>query len=144
MLIGQYHTKVSSKGRVPVPAKFRRELGEVVVVTRWFEGSLALFSKSSWDIDQKGILKGAMITSALRATERFLFGGAYEVELDEQGRFVVPQMLREYGSFGAEVVFVGVREKVEVWDRERWEEIEQKITKGAEELMEQLQKERRQ
>lgn len=142
MLIGQYHTSISSKGRTAVPTRLRRDLGEVVIVTRWYEGSLALFSISSWEKIQKDILEGASLTGAFRGTERFLFGGAYEAELDEQGRFVIPQTLRIYAGFISKIVFLGIKDRVEIWDEGRWSKLEENITKRAEILIEQVQKEK--
>ena len=143
MLIGQYHTSISSKGRTAVPVKLRGELGQAVIVTRWYESSLALFSISSWEGVQRDILEGASLTGALRGTERFLFGGAYEVEFDEQGRFVVPQTLRQHAGLLSKIVFLGVKDRVEIWDEEGWSKVEKSITKTAEKLIEQVEKERR-
>ncbi|MAG59443.1 cell division/cell wall cluster transcriptional repressor MraZ [Candidatus Woesebacteria bacterium] len=140
MLIGQYHTKISSKGRTALPSRFRRYLGRKVVISRWYEGSLAVFSNTAWERVLDKALGEALLTGPTRDTERFLLGGAYEIELDAQGRFVAPGPLRKYAGLEDEVVFIGLRSRVEVWSRNRWKEKEIEVTKNAEKLIEHVQK----
>ncbi len=139
MLIGQYHTKISGKGRTAVPARFREELGEAIVVSRWYEGSLAVFAQKAWERMLEMAVGGSLLTRPTRETERFLLGGAYEIMLDAQGRFVVPPPLREYAHLVNEVVFVGLKDRAEVWNKEDWTAKEADITKRAEKLIEEVQ-----
>lgn len=138
MLVGQYIQKVSDKGRTVLPSKFKKELGAEVVVARWYEGSLAIFDIRSWQQLVEQVTKDAVLGVPLRETERFLLGGAYEVELDDQGRFVVPQVLRSYAGIQNEVVFLGLGNRIELWSKEKWQEHEQKVLQSAEEMVEKI------
>lgn len=140
MLIGQYHTKLSNKGRTAIPAKFRKDLGTKVVISRWYENSLAVFSESAWEKILDLAVGGTLLTESARDTERFLMGQAYESELDDQGRLVIPSNLREYASLKDEIVFLGLKNRAEIWSKEDWINREQEITKHASQLIEQVQK----
>ncbi|HBL52229.1 MAG: division/cell wall cluster transcriptional repressor MraZ [Candidatus Blackburnbacteria bacterium RIFCSPHIGHO2_02_FULL_39_13] len=143
MLIGQYHTKISNKGRTAVPARFRKELGDKVVITRWYEQSIAIFSPKAWERILDLAVGGSLLTRPVRETERFLLGGAYEEELDAQGRIVIPLPLREIAQISEEIVFVGLRDRVEIWNKSIWEEKEKEISGKAELLIEEVQKSNR-
>src|SRR3989338_451770 len=136
MLIGYYNQKIDKKGRTALPAKFKKVLGEKVILSRWYETSLAIFLPADWSEIVNQATRGSSIRSVSRDTERFLLGGAYEIELDAQGRFVVPVSLRDYVEFGSEAVFVGLGNRVELWKKESWEKKEKEITKNAEKLLE--------
>ena len=143
MLLGQYHTILNHKGRTAIPAKFRKVLGQTVIISRWYEKSLAVFSLSSWEKIVNNAVGESFLIRPARETERFLLGGAYEIELDDQGRLVIPTPLREYSKLDEEIVFVGLGERVEVWNKERWQKQEEEITGRAEELIEEVQNIRR-
>lgn len=140
MLVGHYIQNLSEKGRVALPAGFRKELGRSVILSRWYEQSLALFDMSSWKQTIDQATGGASITSPGRDTERFLLGGAYEIELDSQGRFVVPKPLRDFAKLDSEVVFVGLGKRVEIWSKKLWTAREKYLSSHAEELIEEIQK----
>lgn len=143
MLIGQHHTILSNKGRTAIPARFRKVLGSSIVIARWYERSLAIFSQSAWERIINLAVGDSLITRPARDTERFLLGGAYDVDLDDQGRFVIPGPLRDYAQLSEEIVFVGLGERVEVWGKEHWLRQEEEITSRAEELIEEVQKTKR-
>jgi len=122
MLIGEYKNTLDEKNRVAIPKKFREFLGDKVIVTRGYEGCLLIVSKKSWQSLIEDTVKGPFTSGALRDTTRFLLGGAFEVELDSQGRFVLPKNLSKYASLQEEACFVGLGRWVEVWDSAKWEE----------------------
>jgi MraZ protein len=143
MLLGQYQTKLDEKGRCPVPAKFRRELKNVCVVAKWYEGCLVIVSKDNWTgILDRLTAKSEFITSPVRDTDRFIMGSAFEVELDGQGRFVIPKILRDYGGLSENVVFVGLGDRAEIWNSERWQKKEEEISQVAEKLIEKIAKQK--
>lgn len=141
MLIGHYFQRFSNKGRVALPSRFRKELGQIVILARWYEGSLAIFDTGSWEAIVEKITGGSVVTAPSRDTERFLLGGAYELELDKQGRFIIPLPLREHGQLTEEVVFVGLGNRVEIWNKSTWQTREKEIVEHAEELLEKAAKE---
>lgn len=72
--------------------------------------------------------------SPVRDTERFLFGSAYEIEFDDQGRIVIPLELRSFSGLTKEAVFLGVGNRVEIWSREHWDEYERRLNSQIEEV----------
>ena len=118
---GEYRHSVDDKGRLAVPARFRAQLGEGAFVSGWIDGCLAIFPKRDWDALAD---KGAAIPIADaggRTFSRFLFAGAFEVDLDRQGRLVVPARLRDWAELKTEAVVVGARDHAEIWAPARWE-----------------------
>lgn len=139
-MIGQYSTKIDNKGRTAVPVKFRKNLGEKLIVCRWYENSLALFSQEAWTRIIDIAVGESLLISQTRDTERFLLGGAFEVELDSQGRIILPQAARVYAQLENEIVFIGLKERVEVWSKKFWEKREREIIAAAGKLIEEVQK----
>lgn len=122
MLIGEHIYKVGDKNRVALPKSFREEIGNKIIVTRGYEGCLIVVSLSQWERIIDDAASGPFVSESVRDTSRFLLGGAAEVTLDEQGRFVVPPALREYAEINEEVCFLGLGRWAEIWDKEKWED----------------------
>ena len=93
MLVGHYQTKIDLKNRTAVPAKYRQVLGKKVVLAQWYENCLVIVSKDQWEALLEQIAQKSFIVSPARETDRFLLGNAFEIDLDSQGRFVVPPTL---------------------------------------------------
>ncbi len=127
MLIGQYAGTIGEKNRIAFPKKFRDHLGDKLIITQGFEGSLIVVSESSW----KSLLEGTegmpFTDLSTRETQRFLLGTATEIELDEKGRFVLPAYLKEYGTLTGDLVFLGISRYVEIWDKTKWEQHNKKL-----------------
>jgi MraZ protein len=120
---GEYRHQVDDKGRIAVPARFRAQLAEGLVVTRWIDGCLAIFPGAAWD-ELTAKVAGLPITDAgSRAFQRFLFGGAIETELDRSGRVLVPPYLRGWAELGGEAVLIGSRDHAEIWSPGRWDAV---------------------
>lgn len=140
MLIGSYTQKVGPRYRVALPSKFRRILGKKIILTRGYEGCLLVIPDKSWQELLSSVAKGPFVSRAVRDTTRFLLGSAFEIELDGQGRFVLPEALRTYAEIGKEAVFVGLGRWVEIWDGKRWEARQDHLEKRGPELAERLAK----
>ncbi len=138
MLIGEYRNKVGEKNRVALPRKFREELGDNLIVTRGYEGSLIIVDTKLWKKLIKEFGDTAFSLSKVRDTRRFLIGGATEVELDKQGRFVLPENLIEYGKIKDELVFIGLEDYIEVWDSQKWKDKLEDLEKRAGEIADTL------
>lgn len=138
MLVGQYKAKISPKGRVAFPKKFREELGDKLIITVGYENTLMVVSSESWHSLIEPVLNKSFLFEPARDTNRFLLGEATEVTLDEQGRCVIPEYLRKHAKIEKEVVFLGLNKYVEIWDKNLWEtyqtELHNNIGKIAEEL----------
>ena len=122
MLLGQVNNKLDDKNRLSFPSKFRKELGNNLIITQNMEGSLLVVSESSYKTLLEGTENKPFILKEVREVQRFLFGSAVEIELDEKGRFILPEHLKIYSGIESEAVFVGVYNRVEIWDKKRWEE----------------------
>jgi MraZ protein len=122
LFYGEHLHSIDIKGRVIVPAKFREELGERFIVTKGLDHCLFIYSKEEWKV-LEAKLKGLPFTDKdVRTFTRFFFAGAAECEVDKQGRIHIPQNLREYASLSKEVYAIGVSTRVELWDKEKWED----------------------
>lgn len=139
MFLGTYLARVTSGSRISVPSVFRQELGESFILAKWYEGCLVLIANSSWRALLTRLTGGEeTLLTPVRETERFIFTSAYEVTPDEQGRIVIPERMASYGHFGEEVYFLGVRDRVEIWDRAIWDEKEKVVAKEAPRYIEEL------
>ena len=139
MIIGQYSSNISKKRRVAIPSKFRQILGSSFILTRWYENCLALVAKDEWDsLVRKLVGEARGITEPVRDTDRFLLSLAYELEPDEQGRVVIPKRLIDYASIKEKVVFLGLGNRIEIWDEDIWQEKEKEIQKNASDYIEKI------
>lgn len=139
MLIGQFTSKLTEKERISVPKKLRKELGKELIIARWYENCLVLVSKVHWQrLMQRLSGVSGPITTPARNIERFVFGMAFEISLDAQGRFVVPDILRLYAEIKSEVVFVGLGDRVEIWSIDKWKELEKEVVIKAAEAIDKI------
>lgn len=140
MLIGRQDTKIDEKNRIILPSKFRRELGDNLIVTQGFESSLIVISVSKFELLLEGTQGRPIIDKNAREIERFLLGSAEEVTLDDKGRFIVPSYLRNYANLTQEVSILGVMRYVQIWDKKRWETHNLELIKKIEPIAERLSK----
>jgi MraZ protein len=119
---GEYRHAVDDKGRIAVPSRFRAQLAGNVVVARWMDSCLAIFPVAAWE-ELAAKLAGLPMTDPnARLLQRQLFAGAFETELDRQGRVLVPQNLRDHAGLEAEALVLGSRDHAEIWAPARWAE----------------------
>jgi MraZ protein len=137
MLLGEVVYEVGQKHRLAMPKQFRDELGSVIL-TRGYEGCLLVVAGSEWQELIADVSRGSMLDANVRESTRFLFGGASAVELDAQGRFIVPATLYDHAQLNDEVVFVGLGRWVEIWDKQRWEEHLAKLGEQGAEIAQHL------
>lgn len=122
MFIGEYIHNIDAKGRAIVPAKFREELGEKFIVTQELDNCLALYTMESWNELVSKLNKLPTTNRKANAYKRFKLASAFECEPDGNGRIMIPLKLREYASITKEIVSAGNGDKVEIWDKTKWEE----------------------
>ncbi len=122
MFTGEYRHTVDEKGRIAVPVKFRAQLDAGAFVSRWIDACLAIFPRSDWDGLAEKVAALPIADASARTFSRFIFAGAFEVDLDRQGRVVLPASLREWAGLGGEAVIVGSRDHAEIWSPVRWDE----------------------
>ena len=120
MFTGEYRHTVDDKGRIAVPAKFRAQLGAGAVVSRWLDACLAIHTETGWDALATKVAALPITDQNARRFQRLIFAGAAEVELDRQGRVLVPAYLREHIGLGSDAVVVGSRDHAEIWVPSTW------------------------
>lgn len=118
MLMGEYLHTIDAKARVFVPAKLRDGLGESFIIAKSVDGCLSLYNLTEWDKLCARI--DVLPESQTREIKRFIFAFAFEVSPDSHGRITLPPVLREFASLGREAVFLGLGNRAELWDAERW------------------------
>ncbi len=123
MFLGQYAYTIDSKGRVTIPARFREELEETVVVTRGLDRCLAIYPLDVWENIAQKVTALPITDPRGRTLRRIFFADAAQVEPDRQGRVLLPERLRSYAGLAPteEAVIVGLDRFMEVWNPERWE-----------------------
>ena len=122
MFIGEYQHSIDDKGRVIMPSKFREDLGDKFFITKGMDNCFFVFPQEEWDrIDEK-ITALQLADKRVRGLLRLFYLGVIDGSLDKQGRILLPNNLREYAGITKNVVIIGVSKKIEIWDKEKWEE----------------------
>lgn len=119
--VGEYNHTIDAKGRVMVPAKLRDELGSSFYVTKGLDGCLFAYTTEEFEKFQDKLMTLSLTKKELRNVQRAFLAGADCPELDKQGRMLIPQNLRTHAGLTKDVVFVGIGTRVEIWDKERWD-----------------------
>ncbi|MDO8668841.1 MAG: division/cell wall cluster transcriptional repressor MraZ [Candidatus Buchananbacteria bacterium] len=120
MFVGQYSHNIDSKGRMAIPAKFRHELKKAVV-TKGLDNCLFLYSKKEWDKLAEKIASLPISKSNTRAFSRLMLAGAMDVDVDGQGRVILPEYLRKFAGLNKQTIIIGLYNRLEIWDEKRWE-----------------------
>ena len=122
MLMGTYTPRLDDKGRLFLPAKFRDQLSEGLVVTRGQERCLTVWPRPAFEQLAHKAQEAPVTDRAVRDYTRLLFAGASDDQPDKQGRLTIPPMLREYASLTRDVIVIGVVNRLEIWDAARWQD----------------------
>ena len=122
MLIGEYEHSLDAKGRLIMRSKLRESIGEKFIVTKGLDGCLFGFSKQEWANFEEKLKTLPLTNKNARDFVRFFLSGATECEIDKQGRFLIVANLRQYASMGKDVVIIGVGTRIEIWNKQKWEQ----------------------
>ena len=139
MLLGEFEHTVDEKNRLTLPARFRKSFEGGVVLTRAIDRCLSVYPKEEWARrlgGRLGELEG--LSRDDRRMQRFFFSSAAEVELDKQGRVMVPAVLMQHAGLGRDVTVAGVYDHLEIWDRAAWREHLKEVEGSAEHVAERL------
>ena len=135
MLIGEYTHSIDDKGRTSLPAKFKGQMGQTVIITRGIDSCLSVYTVDSWKKLTEKLLENLSITKTSdRDFNRYMLSGAVEVSIDKQGRVLIPNHLRDFASLDKKVVWTGVGDKAEIWSEKKWTAYLAKNTKNPEQL----------
>ncbi len=121
MFIGEYNHSVDPKGRLIIPSKFRDVLGDLFMVTKGLDGCLFVFDKNEWDAFVEKLRTLPISNIEARKIVRYFLAGAAELEVDKQGRVLLPGTLREFAGIEKETVLVGVGNRMEIWSKDKWD-----------------------
>ena len=138
MFIGEYNHNLDNKGRIAVPVKFRDDLKKGAVVTKGLDGCLFLYTMSEWKILADKLSKLPISQSNTRAFARLMLAGAMDVQIDKQGRIILPDYLRKYATLKKKVIINGLYNRLEIWDENNWEKYKSKTEKESGDIAEKL------
>ena len=138
MFIGEYQHSIDIKKRLSLPAKFRKELGRNVIITRGFDSCLVIYTEKKWKGAMEELRKLSTSKAENRKLSRTILGGAIEVSLDKLGRILIPDYLKNYAGLKKDVTICGLSNKLEVWDSEKWESYRKKAELDIDKIAEGL------
>lgn len=138
MLLGEYKHNLDTKGRMAIPAKFRDKLTAGAIITRGIDNCLFVFAAPEWDALAKKLIALPLAQANSRAFVRLMLAGATDVEIDNQGRILIPDYLRKYAGLKKEVVVAGLYNRIEIWDDGTWATYKTKTESSSEKIAEQL------
>lgn len=136
--MGEFQHNLDKKGRIIVPAKFRDELGPSMVITRWLDGCLAIYTLSQWESVNEALRKLPSTRKDSRKFMHMVMAKATQCEVDALGRILIPQTLTKEASLEKECIIVGVSDHVEIWDKVKWEAYYADASEDFEDIAEQL------
>ncbi len=128
MFLGEYEHTIDTKGRLAVPAKYRIQIqaNQGAILSKGMGTCLAVYLLDRWEEKSSELVAGKS-SEELRDFERRIYPSASELELDGQGRMVIPAKLRAYAQLGSETTVVGVRDHFEIWDRGLWQAYQERL-----------------
>lgn len=121
MFLGTHSPRMDDKSRLTLPAKFREELADGVVITKGQERCLFVFPAAEFSRIAEQLRDAPMTHKAARAYSRVFFASAHDEVPDKQGRVTLPAHLRDYAGLAKDCVVIGASTRVEIWDRAAWE-----------------------
>lgn len=136
MFIGEHSHSVDSKGRVSVPAKYREDLATGVVITRGLDHCLWVYPKEQWESIAKKLSELPISQKSSRAFARLMLAGAWDAELDKQGRINLPEYLRKFAGITKQVTVAGLYNRLEIWDEDAWHTYREQTEAASESIAE--------
>lgn len=129
---GEYQVALTSGGRLVLPKKIRSLIkGNQFVLTKGFDHCLSGYDSQDWEKRSEEFLSSSLLATESLQMRRFIFSGAVYVDLDEQGRFVMPKLLSDFSDIKTKAVFVGVGDHFEIWSEPDWQNYLLKAAKKA-------------
>ena len=138
MLIGQYEHTIDAKKRLALPAKFRGELGDKVVVTKGVENCLVVYTEKEFLKMSEKLSNLTLTQPEARSFTRTMLAGAMEIVLDKLGRILVPDYLKKYAGLNKNVVICGLSNRLEIWDAQNWDAWTKEAEKGVSDIVSKL------
>lgn len=138
MFLGEYSHTIDNKGRVAIPAKLRDAFADGLVMAKGFDRCVTVYPMSEWRNMAARLAELPVTRSDARRLNRYTFANAFDVELDKQGRVIIPLTLRDYAEIGteSEVVVAGVHQYLEIWNKDLWNSEKSDIDERGREIAE--------
>ncbi len=129
MFLGEYQPNITEGNRIALPKKLREQIvGGEVILAKGFEKCVFLYDREDWAQEWQKQVDNPITDLKTRELKRYVFSGAVDASVDEQGRFVVPQPLKNYAGLDNAVIVIGAGDHVELWDQLTWESYLKKIS----------------
>ncbi len=127
VFFGEYQVSVSGTGRFLLPKRIRELLkGNVFILTKGFDNTLAGYDREDWEKRASDLLNPPLLQPVDLRQRREIFSSLSYLEIDDQGRFVIPKNLLSYADLKDQAVIIGVGDHFEIWNPERWKEYNKK------------------
>jgi MraZ protein len=138
MFLGEYLHTLDPKNRISLPAKFRKELGRAIVITRGLDRCLYVYARKAWEAEARKYAAQASGAAANRGLARLFLAGSSEAEVDSAGRVLVPEHMKVFAGISTKAVIAGVADRVEIWEEDAWKRYLAGIERDAESYAEKV------
>lgn len=138
MFLGEYTYTLDDRGRIAIPARFREEFKAGLVLARGMDRCITAYPPGSWQRLTEQLEGLSFTRGDARRLQRAIYAGAFEAELDRQGRVLIPAPLREYAGIREEVAVVGANDHLELWDQAAWAQERRELDNQLAEIAERL------
>ncbi len=138
MFMGEYHHNLDAKGRLIIPAKFRDQIGESMILTRGMDGCIFGYTTDEWNKIEAKLAKLPLTKRSARKFTRLFYSGAMESSFDRQGRINLTPTLKMHAGLTKACVIVGVSNRIEIWALERWNDYETDANENYDDIAENL------
>jgi MraZ protein len=137
MFSGEFEHTLDDKGRVFLPAKYRELMGETIILWRGLDGQVNAYPLETWQRIAESISQQNQARQMARDMSRIVYA-ANECQVDRQGRILIPPFLRKHGGLDTNVIILGVNDHLEIWNQERWQQVNERLQHEGCEIAEQL------
>jgi len=129
MFLGEYQPNITEGSRIVLPKKLRDQIrGEELILSRGFERCVFLYDKEDWVLEAQKQVESPITDAKTRDIKRYMYAGAVEVTIDEQGRLVLPASLKDYAGLDKKAAVIGAGDHIEIWDFDNWNKHLDKIS----------------
>ncbi len=128
MFKGSHPVTIDAKGRFAIPTSYRQSLiddcGGRLVVTRHYDGCLLVYPQPDFQVFEQELLSRGSLNPQVRKWQRFFIGNAHDIDMDRQGRLLLPAHSRKWAGINTRGMLAGMGRIFELWDEQRWTDLE--------------------
>lgn len=138
MFIGEYKYNLDEKNRIALPSKFRKLFSTGAIITRGLDNCLFIYTTKEWNKLVEKLASLPISQAKSRAFSRLMLAGAMDVNLDRQGRIILPDYLKEFAGLNKKIIVAGLYNRLEVWDEKMWSKYQRISEKDSNDIAEGL------